>query len=484
MDRHYLVSIPKVQGLYKDALKWYKRGMNKLFEPLKLKFGQPNWARNPEFCVIDTILEEHPELIRMMKDDICRGSKESNFGRQDVPSVEQVVRCAIYKELRRIDYEELDIHQEDSKICERFLKLERKQFSQKTWQKYIARISGSKLDALMVALNRLMIDCAYEDVSRLVQDSTVVESDIHYPTNNSLVWDCIKESSRLLSRLKEEINAVDYRDYMKGAKRTCYKINNTKSEDKRAELFRKQLVTFTKCINQVSNALKKKLKLGAASAKSTGLLYELGELLPVMEKVYSQTERHEIRKETVPNKDKVFPVYEQHTDIIVKGQREVQFGHKVNIGCGKSNLILGVEIPRGNPSDGTLYQSMLDKVITDYGIVPRAVTTDGGYAGKANLEYAKGKGIANIVFTKIVGSLENITTSVNMETRLKKWRSAIEAVISNLKRGFGIRRCGWKGWEHFVQKVYWSVIGYNIRVMTACILAALKRGTTAEAAAA
>jgi IS5 family transposase len=457
--------------------------MNKLFEPLKLKFGQPNWARNPELCVIDTILEEHPELIRMMKDDVCRGSAESNFGRQDVPSVEQVVRGAIYKELRGIPYEELELHQEDSKICEQFMKLENKQFSQKTMQKYIARISGEKLDALMVALNKLMIADAYEDVSKFVQDSTVVETDIHYPTNNSLVWDCIKETHRLLSHLKEEIDTVDYRDYKKGAKKICYKINNTKNEDERTELFKAQLITFTKCINQVSNVLEKKLEYGAVSARSIGLLTELEELVPVMEKVYSQTERREIKKETVANVDKVFSIYEQHTDNIVKGQRDAQFGHKVNIGCGKSNLILGVDIPRGNPSDGTLYQDMLNKVITDYGVVPDSVTTDGGYASKANQEFAKGKGITNIVFTKIVGSLKNITTSVNMETRLKKWRSAIEAIISNLKRGFGIRRCTWKGWEHFVQKVYWSVIGYNIRVMTACVLAALKRATASTATA-
>jgi IS5 family transposase len=456
--------------------------MNRLFEPLRLKFGQANWARNPEFCVIDTILEEHPELIRMLKDDICRGSKESNFGRQDIPSVEQVVRCAIYKEVRGIDYEELDGHQDDSKICEQFLKLDGKQFSQKTLQKYISRISGRKLNELMVALNRLMIEEAYEDVSKLVQDSTVVESDIHYPTNNSLVWDCIKESHRLLSHLKEEINAVSCRDYMKGAKKTFYKINNTKSADKRAELFRKQLVTFMKCINQVSNAIKKKLEYGVVSIKSAALLHELEELLPLMGKVYSQTERHEIRKETVANADKVFSIYERHTDIIVKGAREVQFGHKVNLGCGKSNLILGVDILRGNPADTILYQGMIDKVVTDYGIVPNAITTDGGYASKANLEYAKSKGIGNIVFTKIVGSLQNITSSVNMETRLKKWRSAAEAIISNLKRGFNIRRCAWKGWEHFVQKVYWSVIGYNIRVMTAHILAGLKRGSSAAAA--
>ena len=61
-----------------------------------------------------------------------------------------------------------------------------------------------------------------------------------------------------------------------------------------------------------------------------------------------------------------------------------------------------------------------------------------------------------------------------METRLKKWRSGIEANISNIKRGFGLFRCNWKGFAHFESKVMWSIIGYNIRVMTAAVLSRLK----------
>ena len=62
--------------------------------------------------------------------------------------------------------------------------------------------------------------------------------------------------------------------------------------------------------------------------------------------------------------------------------------------------------------------------------------------------------------------MQNIVSSQNMETRLKKWRSAMEAIISNVKRGFNIARCNWKGWAHFRAKVLWSVIAYNIRVLT------------------
>ncbi len=57
-----------------------------------------------------------------------------------------------------------------------------------------------------------------------------------------------------------------------------------------------------------------------------------------------------------------------------------------------------------------------------------------------------------------------------METRLKKWRSGMEAVISNFKRGYHMSRCNWKGEPHFKQKVLWSCIAYNIRVMSAAVL--------------
>jgi IS5 family transposase len=75
------------------------------------------------------------------------------------------------------------------------------------------------------------------------------------------------------------------------------------------------------------------------------------------------------------------------------------------------------------------------------------------------------------LFNKTVGSKSNVCTSKRKEDLLKKWRAGMEAVISNLKGGFAIARCDWKGWKHYRQKVYWSNIGYNIRVMIAAVIA-------------
>lgn len=444
----------------------------RLFTALTLKFEQPNWARNPEFGLLDTILEAHPELVQLIEEDVTRGSKRSNFGRQDTPSVEQIMRAALYKELKGLDYRELEFHQEDSRICEQFLQIDRyRPYSFQMYQKYISQVRAENLDKLCVELNKLAVSMGIEDLGKLRQDSTVVESDIHYPTNNSLVWDCIKESHRLLERLSEDLTRFRFTDYRTGAKRTYFKINNTKSGDKRTDLFNKQLQVMTRCINQLSNAVKKK---SGCSLKVLATLMEMESFQVLMKQVLAMVSRKEVQGEAVPNEEKIFSIYQQHTDIIVKGGREVQFGHKVNLTGGKSGLILSSKVLRGNPADSTLYQQGLQQVISAYGVVPRDSACDGGYASAANKEAARQAGIMNIVFNKVTASMKNQVSSSSMETRLKKWRSGIEAVISNLKRGFKLRRCNWSGWQHFEAKVKWSVIGYNIRVMTAAVLDRMK----------
>ena len=439
----------------------------RLFEEFKLKFEKPDWARDPELGLIDTLLEQHPHLVALLQEDITKSQKTSVFGRKDTPSVEQIVRAAIYKELKGLDYRQLDYHQTDSRICTLFIKIdELRPYSFQLYQKYISQISSDNLQKVLVELNKIAIDEGIEDLEKIRQDSTIVETNIHYPTNNSILWDCIKEAYRLLGHLREEVKVLNYLDYSKQGKKTYFKINNTKG-DVRKDLFYKQLGLFIKTISQVSNVIKKK---PFSSIEAMVLANELEKHLELMAKVHDMVYLKEIKEQKVANDAKIFSIYEQHTDIIMKGSREIQFGHKVDLCSGKSNLVLHCQILRGNPNDSTLFVPAVDAIIKNYGKAPRDYATDGGYASLANQGHAKGKGIINIVFNKIVGSLRNIATSKNMETRLKKWRSGMEAVISNIKRGFDLRRCSWKGWEHFEAKVLWSVIAYNIRIITANVV--------------
>ncbi|MHB9293583.1 putative ISNCY family transposase ISSydi1 [Hollandina sp. SP2] len=229
----------------------------KLFEPLMLKFERPKWVNDPELGLLDTILEEHLELITMLVSDITAGQKGSDFGRQDTPSVEQIVRAAIYKEMNHLDYRALEYAQEDSRICEQFVKINpNRPYRFQVMQKYISRLRDEYLEKFMIALNRIAIAEGLEDVKELRQDSTVIETNIHYPTNNSLVYDCIQESERLLEHLKEGIEGFSYEGYKQKAKQKYFKINGERGEEKRVKLFKKQLKLFMESINQVLNAVK------------------------------------------------------------------------------------------------------------------------------------------------------------------------------------------------------------------------------------
>ena len=95
----------------------------KIFESWKLKYEQPDWSSDPEFALVDTILEMNPYLIEMAASDIMSGNKDSDYGRDDMPSVEQIVRAAIYKEMKGCDYRYLVYAQKDSRICEHFVKI-------------------------------------------------------------------------------------------------------------------------------------------------------------------------------------------------------------------------------------------------------------------------------------------------------------------------------------------------------------------------
>jgi IS5 family transposase len=213
----------------------------------------------------------------MLAPDITAGQKDSSFGRQDTPSVEQIVRAAIYKEMKQLDYRALEYAREDSRICEQFVKINpQRTYSFQVMQKYISRISDEKLEKFMTGLNRIAIEEGLEDVKELRQDSTVIETNIHYPTNNSLVYDCIKKSERLLEHLKEEINGFRYEEYQAKVKRTYFKINVGKDGEERVKLFKKQLKLFIESINQASNIVKKKSELGRTIGAAVYLWYVTG----------------------------------------------------------------------------------------------------------------------------------------------------------------------------------------------------------------
>lgn len=188
---------------------------------------------------------------------------------------------------------------------------------------------------------------------------------------------------------------------------------------------------------------------------------------PLIERVIEQTRRRVFAGENVSAREKILSLFEEHTDLIVKGSRDIQYGHKLNLTSGRSGLILDVVIEDGNPADAERFLPMVDRHIELYGYPPRQVAADGGYASTSNVQAAKSKGIKDVAFHKKRGlSNEAMVKSQWVYRKLRNFRAGIEAGISCLKRAYGLGRWTWKGIAHFKAYVWSSIVAHNLALFT------------------
>ncbi|CCV09190.1 transposase (fragment) [Mesorhizobium metallidurans STM 2683] len=179
----------------------------------------------------------------------------------------------------------------------------------------------------------------------------------------------------------------------------------------------------------------------------------------LIERSIAQTERRVLAGEAVPAGEKLVSLFELHAEIIVKGSRDVQYGHKINLTSGRSGLILDLVIEAGNPADSERLLPMLERHIAFYGEAPQQAAADGGYASRNNLRQAKELGISDMAFHKKTGlKIEDMVKSRWVYRKLRNFRAG----ISCLKRAYGLGRCTWRGLDHFKTYVWSSVVAYNL----------------------
>ena len=424
-----------------------------------------------ELAAFSEILDATPKMLDLVYADLTKASR-NDTGREGM-TAEQVLRCVALKQYRSLSYEELAFHLEDSKSFRAFARLEMGQYpSSSSLQENIKPLSEETWEAVHECLMQYALETGIENGRKVRIDSTVVESNIHDPSDSTLLWDGI----RVITRWLEEGHALaprpDYRycDHCRVVKKRLMVILNTKKEEDRVSAYRDMTHYAGKVVGYAKEAIP---ALQAYQANGLGdllaamnLAAQLKRAVGLLEKVISQTERRVFRKEKVPVADKVVSFFEDHTDIIVKKRRDTQFGHKIFLTGGKSNLILDCLIAKGNPSDSDQYISLLERHKETFGRAPRQVSADGGFASKDNLVAAKDMKVKDVVFAKKRGlSVIEMAKSAWVYGKLRNFRAGIEANISTLKRAFGLDRCTWKGWEGFRRYVWSSIFAYNLQVI-------------------
>ena len=415
-------------------------------------------------------LDQNMDLLDWVAADINPHNVEDT-GRKGL-SVESVLRCALLKQYRQMTYKDLVFCLMDSASCQTFARLSLEWFPKKSvLQGCISAISAATWERINQRLLHGAQQAKVEKGEMLRIDSTVICAPIHEPSDSTLLWDSVRVLVRLLQRaeqLASGVTKIEYRNHRRVAKKRMRAIGYTRGQDKKARLYRDLIEVTRKSLGYVEAA---SVRLAVVKPIQP-LAYEQWQAQwnhyrALILHVIDQTERRVLAKEKVPAGEKIVSIFEEHSDIIVKGSRDVHYGHKLNLSTGRSGLVLDVVIETGNPADSERFLPMLDRHIEHYGKPPRQMAADGGYASIENLHAAKARQVTDVVFHKKRGlKVEEMAKSPWVYRKLRNFRAGIEAGISCLKRAYGLGRCTWKGLAHFRAYVWSSVVAHNLALFS------------------
>jgi IS5 family transposase len=422
--------------------------------------------QSQELEVISNIIDENPIICLHILQDLNAGKEESKRSGAKGMSADQVLRCAVVKVLYNFSYEALAFHIVDSRSIRWFCRIGMGEegFQKSALNRNIKAIS----DPTWEMINRDLIGyAAMEGIEKgrtVRTDCTCVESNIHDPKDSNLLWDGVRVLTRLIERIRDDfdIKVPGFCNHLLRAKRRMMAVMNAKNDTQRRAAYADLLKMADNVLGYSRSAIQS-IVVSVSDPASFPWYESIKHYAGLLEKVIDQTKRRIKSGETVPAKEKIFSIFEPHTDIIIKDRRDTFYGHKICLTGGASNLILDCIIPSGNPADSTLAIPMLDRQKDIYGRYPLKATFDGGFASKVNLKQAKVRDIKDVCFAKKRGLEETeMCRSEYVYHRLRNFRAGIESGISWLKRSMGLTRCMCKGWQSFKSYVWSSIVAANL----------------------
>jgi IS5 family transposase len=445
--------------------------MRRQAEQLTLRAAAVDHSRARLMEQVSRILREKPEIAALIEQDLIRGVKNPGTGARGMTG-EQVLRALIVKQMNELSYDELAFALTDSQTYRSFCgygPLDEVP-SRSTLQENLKKIRPETLGAGNRVLLKLAAKKKIEKGKKARIDSTVVESNIHVPSDSALLYDGVRVLSRLLGRVQKVCGVKAWQNHTASEKWQMREIHSTRSTKKQEASYRRLLKVARRTVGYARAALFA-LRAVEAKRRPVRLRKTLSGYRELLERVIDQTERRVLRGEKVPAAERVVSLFEPHADVIVKDHKQVHYGHKINLCGGSSGLILDCVIETGNPNDATRAVPMLERQKAIYGVVPRQVAFDGNYASEENLREAKEMGVKDVCFTRRRGmEIEEMASSVRVYRLLKRFRAGVEATISYLKRVFGLRRCTWRGEESFQSYVWSSVVTANLVILARHLL--------------
>ena len=312
-------------------------------------------------------------------------------------------------------------------------------------------------------------------------DASCVESNIHYPTDSSLLRDGLRWMYRWIERMREELGIrarLDSQEMSWEKGHRLYleivKLAKCQKKKERKKSYRRLIQHTERVVGHFRGHVRKGGKSGAFErienpvqyARFRMMLEEWERLEPLIEKAIGQARQRVLKGNVIRNEDKLLSLWEEHTQVIVRGKvgKSAEFGHKVTIWENQAGmLICGGIYPKGNPSESQLLAAEL-KQLTAKGLEIKSVSLDRGYWDRTKLEeIEKATGIQMYCPKKGKKNAERAALEGSEEFRQQqRFRVGIEGTLSVLVRRHGFRRARLKGWEGFQRHVHMRLIGMNL----------------------
>jgi IS5 family transposase len=444
---------------------------------------QQGISLEPLLQSISDFLDDHEEMIETVRRDLERGLKKPGTGRSGLtPS--QVLRSFILMRVKNWNYRELRERISDGYTLRQFTDFYCQPVPKHdAFNRAFHRLTPETLQAVNELVVQAAVDAGLEDGQKLRVDTTVVQTDIHHPTDSTLLWDVVRVVTRLVGHLQKAVQqgikgfchrTRAARRRMQAIQRMTPKERHERQIEKYRELIEVTEEVVTSAQKVVEQTRKARGKDLVAEMAVPELRKEIDHYCELGERVIDQARRRVLQGEQVPNADKIFSIFEPHTDLIKRGKvlTPVEFGHKVFLAESAQGLITQYEVLQGNPDDEQYVEPSVQRHKKMFGHAPEVYGSDRGFFSEQNLKSCKRNGVKVVCIPQCGGQKTAKRKAYEKSPVFKKgqrFRAGIEGRISVLFRGRGMKRCLAEGRQRFELWVGAAVLANNL-MRTAALL--------------
>ena len=450
----------------------------------------------PELAELDRLLEDDL-LFEKVKADLSRRYPNSKrLGRHSTP-VEVILRMLVIKRLYDFSYEQTERFVSDSITLRQFCRLYLEPAPDDTTLIRWANLIGADtLEELNEHVVRMAASLKVTRGRKLRTDGTVVETNVHYPTDSSLLSDGVRVLGRLARKAKnlvgknvrKEARGAPFRDRSRSAKRLtraieqlARRVRSPAVRDAYRKTYGRLLGVANASITQAQRLIGLLSETWTSSPEKANVLGEdLEHSSELLSWVVSQTERRVLREEKVPAAEKLVSIFEPHTEIIRRGKaaKPTEFGKKVWLSEVEGGIISYYRILDGNPADVEQIEPELDHHLTLFGKPPILLAADRGCHSADNERLAGEVGVSKVCLPQRGKKTQKRRKHERQSwfKRAQRFRAGSEGRISVLKRGGQLGRCRDHGEEGFSRWVGWGILAANLGRIARHLAAPEQRG--------